>query len=49
MKQCLHELSKNESEPHGPNFPCNVRGHTNQGKEQLANTRLEFPKPEMLK
>lgn len=49
MKQCLDELSKNESETHGLDFPCNIRGHSNQGKEHLANTGVGFPKPEMLK
>lgn len=49
MKQCLDELSKNESETHGLNFPCNIRGHTNQGKEHFTNTGFGFPEPEMLK
>ena len=49
MKQCLDELSKNESETHGPCFPWNIRGNTNQGKEHLTNIGFGFPEPEMLK
>lgn len=48
-KRCLDELSTNESETHGLDFPCNIRGHANQGQAHLANTGLGFPKPEMLK
>lgn len=49
MNRCLDGLSKKESETHGINFPCNIRGHTNQGKEHLTNTGFRFPEPEMLK